>query len=201
MTSDALKPYFDNLGIEYLESNRYQPLSLARPDVRRTFYYRRNTGEFDGLAERYGGALKTGEGLPRLEIRHIGGLLGHGLFTLDSLSPGDLIGEYFGIVRHSRPGRPLPEGGFSTDYAWGFPEVRNLGRNLEIDAREAGGLLRYANHAEAASANTEPDHLPLDGNWHLIFVALRAIEAGEEITIDYGEGYWSEGFRDLAEDE
>jgi hypothetical protein len=196
MTPVALRPFFNQLGIEYLESNRYLPPSLASRNVKRTYYYRHNVREFDELAVKYGGSLRTGEGLSGLEIRHIGGLLGYGLFTLDALSPGDLVGEYLGIVRPARPGRPLSDGGYTTDYAWGFPEVRTLGRKLEIDARKAGGPLRFANHT--ADANTEPDHFPFEGQWHLVFVARQNIAAGEEITINYGEGYWSEGYRELV---
>lgn len=199
MTSGAHKPLFDRLGIEYLESNRYLPVSLGLRNVTNTLYYHRNRTEFDALATRFGGALRTGEGLPGLVVRHIGGLLGYGLFTLDPLSPGDLVGEYVGMVRRARPGRPLPGGGYSSDYSWGFPKVQTLGRSLEIDAREAGGLLRFANQpaGEAAEASAEPDHFPLGGRWRVVFVVRRALGAGEEITVDYGEAYWSGGEREL----
>lgn len=200
MTSGAHMPLFDRLGIEYLQSNRYFPVSLGHRNVTNTFYYRRNRAEFDSLAEQYGEALRTGQGLPCLEVRHIGGLLGYGLFTLDPLSPGDLAGEYVGVVRRARPGRPLPGGGYSSDYSWGYPKVRTLGRSLEIDAREAGGVLRFANHAadSPTGPSAETNHFPLDGRWRIVFVARRAIRAGEEITVDYGEAYWSGGERELT---
>ena len=135
------------------------------------------------------------ERLPRLDVRRLGGALGYGLFTLDALSPGDLIGEYTGIVRPARRGRVLAAGGFSSDYAWDFPKVRLLGRRLELDARCAGGPLRFANHAEDPSA--QPDHFPLEGRWRVVFVARRTIPAGGEITVNYGEAYWSGGMREL----
>ena len=193
-------PLFDRLGIEYLQSNRYLPVSLGLRNVTNTVYYRRNRAEFDSLAEQYGGALRTGQGLPDLEVRHIGGLLGYGLFTLESLSPGDLVGEYVGVVRRARPGRPLPGGGYSSDYSWGFPKVRTLGRSLEIDAREAGGVLRFANHADDSSTgpSAEPEHFPLKDRWRIVFIARRTLEAGEEITVDYGEAYWIGGERELT---
>ncbi|MDT8297963.1 MAG: hypothetical protein RQ801_06665, partial [Spirochaetaceae bacterium] len=166
MTSGELRALFDSLGIEYLASNRYRPASLAFRDVTRTRYYRRSREEFRRLEEAYGAQLASQEYLADedesgLDVRHIGGLLGSGLFAARSFASGDLIGEYTGFVRPARRGRPLPGGGYSTDYAWGFPKVRNFGRPLEIDAREAGGPLRFANHS--GEANAEPDHLAIEG--------------------------------------
>ncbi len=204
MTSDAVKLLFLKLKIEYLESNRYLPESLGRSDVTRTFYYRRNRREFDQLTTRYAWALKCGEGLPLLEVRNLGGPLGYGLFTLSPLKPGDLIGEYTGIVRRAHPGRPLSGGGYTSDYSWGFPKVRTFSRELEIDAREAGGLLRFANHVSEAGSETdsgpsaEPDHFPVDRQWHVVFTARLPIEAGGEITVDYGEAYWNQSERELV---
>jgi hypothetical protein len=196
MTSDEQRTLFNQLGIEYLESNRYLPVSLARRDVRRTLYYRRNRLEFEELAGRYGEALRRGGWERRLEIRHIGGPLGFGLFAAEAIPAGDLAGEYTGVVRRARRERPLPAGGFSTDYAWGFPEVRNFALPLEIDAREAGGLLRFVNHS--GRPNCEPDHFALDGRWRLVFVACLPIAAGDELTIDYGDAYWTGGARELV---
>ena len=199
MTSIALKLLFSQLQIEYLKSNRDHPESLGSTDITRTFYYKRNRLEFDTLTVRYAGALQSIKALPNLEVRHLGGLLGYGLYTLDALQSGDLIGEYTGIVRPSRPGHPLTESGFSSDYSWGFPKVRTFGRLLEIDARTAGGLLRFANHpsGEAGEATAEPDHFPIDGQWHVVFTAKSSIEEGGEITVDYGDAYWSGGEREL----
>ena len=201
MTSGELRALFDSLGIEYLAANRYRPATLAFRDVTRTRYYRRSRDEFRRLEETYGAPLKIQEtrvahDKSGLDVRHIGGLLGFGLFAARSFASGEFIGEYTGIVRPARRGRPLPGGGNSTDYAWGFPKVRNFGRSLEIDAREAGGPLRFANHS--AEANAEPDHLAIGGRWRVIFIARRNIEPGEDITVDYGQAYWNGGERELV---
>jgi len=198
MTSAVALRFFHQLGLEYLESNRYRPETFGRPDVTRTIYYRRNRREFESLAAKYSGALESGEGLPDLEVRQLGGLLGYGLFTRSPLNPGDLIGEYTGIVHPARPGKPLPDGGYTSDYAWGFPKVRTFGRALEIDAREAGGLLRFANHAPAEGASAVPEHFSYTGQWRVVFISRCSIEAGGEITVDYGDAYWSGGERELV---
>ncbi|KAI9365343.1 hypothetical protein DFJ73DRAFT_772282 [Zopfochytrium polystomum] len=40
------------------------------------------------------------------------------------------------------------------------------------------------------NANTEEVYVPYDGIWQVACVAVRLIEAGEEVTIDYGIDYW-----------
>ena len=203
MTGSELSELFTDLGVELLTANRYEPNSLAESDVRRTLYYRRNRREFEDLAARYGPALSLddagmdSEAHGRFDVRFLGETLGYGLFASEAVPAGGLVGEYFGVVRPARPGRPLPGGGYSSDYAWGFPKVRSLGRQLEIDARCAGGALRFANHAADPSAI--PDHLVLNGRWRIVFVACRDIPAGREITVDYGQAYWSGGDRELVE--
>ncbi len=194
MTPDDFRSFFQSLGVEYLGVNRYVPARLGEHDVRRTPYYRRNREEFESLAQRYASALERPESLPELELRNLGGLLGRGLFTLNAIARGSLVGEYVGEVRFARRGRPLEEGGFSSDYSWGFPRVRFPGRPLEIDARLAGGPLRFANHHSEPAAEVE--HFAVDGRWRIVFLACRDIGAGEQITVDYGEAYWSGGARE-----
>ena len=229
VTPEQIRSLFSASGTEFLLSNRYEPSSLGERNVRRTFYYRRNRREFEELEHRYanllnpdGDGLETGSasdtpvgtpetgptespagsvpvnGLPELETRELGGLLGRGLFTLTVLKPGDLIGEYTGVVRIARPGRPLTGGGYTSDYAWGFPKVHSLGRSLEIDARKAGGLLRFANHS--AEPNAYAEHFAVGNRWRIVFIASDNIPAGGEITVDYGEAYWSGGERELVEE-
>ena len=183
------------LGVRRLRENLYEPRRLGLRDAGRTAYRRGNAGEFDDLAERYGAALDRGEFAP-LEARLIGGGLGWGLFAAEPLAAGGLIGEYLGVVRPARRARALPGGGFTTDYAWGFPGLGWPFLRLEIDAREAGGPLRFANHAFDASAGAE--HLEFRGRWRVFFVAGRDIAAGEEITVDYGMEYWAGGRRELV---
>jgi len=77
--------------------------------------------------------------------------------------------------------------------------VRTFGRELDIDAGEAGGLLRFANHisGDLPGPSAGPDHFSVTGRWHAVFIARRRIAAGEEITLDYGDAYWSGGEREL----
>ena len=54
-----------------------------------------------------------------------------------------------------------------------------MGENLSIDARYYTGWTGYANHS--CSPNAEAKKIKM----HIYFYALKDIEIGEEITIDY----------------
>jgi SET domain-containing protein len=56
-----------------------------------------------------------------------------------------------------------------------------------IDAT-AGCLTRFINHS--SNPNLTPIHAYWEGFYHLIFLSLRAIHPGEQLTFDYGETYW-----------
>ncbi|PIE04527.1 MAG: SET domain-containing protein-lysine N-methyltransferase [Spirochaetales bacterium] len=196
MTPEGFRTFFQSLGIEYLSANKYVPFRLGERDVRRTPYYRRNKDEFELLALRYSSFLDNPEKLPELEVRTIGGLLGRGLFSLNAVPAGNLVGEYTGIVQPARKGRALKDGGFSSDYSWGFPKVSFPGRALEIDARLAGGPLRFVNHG--INPNTEVEHFVSDGRWRIVFTAVKSIQPGDELTVDYGPAYWCGGSREMV---
>ena len=109
MTVEDLKDLFAAREVELLFENRYEPESLARHDVRKTPYYLRNYREFEKAAGEYGDYLHSRESwLGRLAVRPIDDQIGDGLFADEAILPGDLIGEYTGVVRRGRPGKPLP---------------------------------------------------------------------------------------------
>lgn len=196
-TSADIDHLFSRLGVWRLVENRYEPLRFAKYDVRHTAYWRRNRIEFDQLRKTYGEGINLRKGA-RVFVRDTGDQRGYSLAASDPIDRDGLIGEYIGMVQPARPGRALPGGRYSSDYAWGFPRLWLFGRNMEIDARSAGGLLRFANHSQRPRASV--DHLEIDGHWRVFFRALRDIAAGEEITVDYGESYWAGGHRILVLD-
>lgn len=58
--------------------------------------------------------------------------------------------------------------------------------NEVIDAREVGGLARFANHS--CSPNCKVERWQVNGEICCGIFAKEQISAGEEITIDYGGG-------------
>ena len=55
--------------------------------------------------------------------------------------------------------------------------------------------IRFINHSSPPNDNLKPQslHVGWDGNPRVWFTAKRDIEAGEELTFNYGEDYWLEG--------
>jgi SET domain-containing protein len=56
-----------------------------------------------------------------------------------------------------------------------------------IDATK-GNLTRFINHS--IHPNLKPIHVFYEGFYHLIFLALRRIEKGTQLSYDYGKNYW-----------
>ncbi len=177
----------------------YRPLrEMDAGLMKKLSYYRDNREEFEFLLSRYGDAVRSGT-LVSADVRPVGSEIGLGLFAREAVSKDDLAGEYTGLVREAREIKPEDideDGHYPDDWAWDYPVEIPGFPPLEIDAREAGNVLRFVNHS--MNPNLRPDHFLLDNGWVLIFIADRDIAPGEELTIDYGEAYWSGEFRELV---
>jgi len=89
------------------------------------------------------------------------------------------------------------------DYLYGIaiPDPRHgVGKpkgHIYVDAEDENCSLwtRFINHASPPNDNLKPQslHIGWDGNPRVWFTAKRDIEAGEELTFNYGEDYWLEG--------
>ena len=121
--------------------------------------------------------------IPHVSVRWISDKVGYGLFAEEKISEGSYVGEYTGIVRRNdrRYFEPL------NNYCYEYPVDDEIGRSFVIDATQ-GNLTRFINHS--SKPNLKPVHVFYDGYYHLIFIALREIQKGEELSYDYGESYW-----------
>lgn len=117
------------------------------------------------------------------EVRWVSKKVGYGLFAQIDLQKGGYVGEYTGIVRKNdrRYTEPL------NHYCYEYPAIDSLGRPYVIDATH-GHLTRFINHS--AVPNLKPVYSFVEGFYHLIFIALRAIEIGEQFSYNYGANYW-----------
>lgn len=123
--------------------------------------------------------------------------LNYGLIAETSFQEGDFLAQYTGLVGRARRHRRMQDslGGYSTDYAWTFP-VRKGWFPLELDGRLQGNETRFINHS--FHPNLKMEHTLIDGKWLLFLLACKSIERGEQFTVDYGEEYWSGGYRELV---
>ncbi len=117
---------------------------------------------------------------PSVSIQTVSEQCGLGLFAEEIIEEGAFSGEYTGLVRFDR-------GYYAelhNDYCFRYPIAGCL-----IDAREQGNLARFINHSERP--NLQALFVHYDGLYHVIFLALRKICTGEELTFDYGPKYWN----------
>lgn len=115
---------------------------------------------------------------------------GQGLFATRNFKAGDWIAVYFGEELSFTEVQKLSTS-VGTDYVLGgFPSLKS------VDAKDSTAVARYINH----NVTEDTDSRPAQPNckfahksgktMHAIAVAVRKIEAGEEIYVDYGSGYW-----------
>ncbi|MBI5456315.1 SET domain-containing protein [Candidatus Kaiserbacteria bacterium] len=100
---------------------------------------------------------------------------GYGLFATAPVSAGDFVLEY--------KGRHIPSGAADSLKTRYLFEIDSL---WTIDGSSQGNTARYINHSCAPNCEAEIR----DGK--VLIFAERDIEAGEELTIDYGEEYFKE---------
>lgn len=121
--------------------------------------------------------------IPAVSVQWVNDDVGHGLFAEEEIPSGAYVGEYTGFVRRNdrRYFEPL------NNYCYEYPVPDEIGRSFVIDATQ-GNLTRFINHS--SSPNLKPIHVFLEGYYHLIFLALKPIAKGTQLSYDYGVNYW-----------
>jgi len=194
-SKNDIKSLFGNLNLRYLESNEILFPDLKNSNMRISNYYLENSGEFIYLEEKYGEKLKNKIHAP-VYIKKIDENMGYGLFAAQSLKADDLIGEYTGMVQEAFHLDPSDkETSAKTEYAWDYPDNIPGLPPLEINARYAGGVLRFVNHS--FHPNLRIEHAVIENEWKIFFVADENIEADAELFVDYGDAYWAVESREI----
>lgn len=117
----------------------------------------------------------------RYEIRDCGEEIGEGLFARVLLKKGEFILEYVGekiptATADESPSRYL----FEVNSKW------------TIDGEALTNTARYINHCCKPNVEAEIE------KGHINIYALRDIQPGEELTIDYGDEYMDEFIRPVG---
>uniref|UniRef100_A0A061SJB3 Set domain protein 110 n=2 Tax=Tetraselmis sp. GSL018 TaxID=582737 RepID=A0A061SJB3_9CHLO len=122
--------------------------------------------------------------LPRLRVFHTGNR-GWGVKTVDGLKKGEFICEYVGeVINWVECNKRIMEAKSigSTGAAFYMMELQP---GLVIDARRKGNLARMLNSSCDPNAETRKWHDSGTGETHIVILAKRDIEPGEELTYDY----------------
>ncbi|KAL7754352.1 hypothetical protein RI367_000333 [Sorochytrium milnesiophthora] len=145
--------------------------------------------EMRGMAKRFGMVIDRGTTADRrFYVKFIDGERGFGLFAASPIRRGDILGTYASVLTNAS---------WTTDYVWTYPSVITdpaTGQQLDLslDAKQYGNWFRFANDGEPAAINTGVVYVPYKNVWHVVYVAAKAIERDQEITVSYGESYWKD---------
>jgi len=194
-SENDIKNLFAKLNIRYIKRNENIFPEILEANIQISKYYKDNSEEFLYLEEKYGEKLINKTYAP-VYINKIDENMGYGLFTAGPLKADDLIGEYIGIVQEAHDLDPSnKETSAKTEYAWDYPdEIPGL-PPLEINARYAGGVLRFVNHS--FTPNLRIEHTVVDNEWKIFFVADENIDTDTELFVDYGDAYWAVESREI----
>ena len=117
-------------------------------------------------------------------IKWIDEYMGYGLFTNKKIPAWHFIGEYTGLLRR----RGLLKRDIN-DYCFQYPREWMATKAFTIDSEDQGNYTRFINHSD--TPNVESRSFIHDGVFHIAFRSTQEIEAGTELTYDYGKAYWN----------
>ncbi len=173
-----LKALQENLQFTYLDH-----LTVLDPQEKEKIT-RDGPKYLDGIAQDNGkhyGPLIHSAFIPKVSVRFVSEEAGYGLFAEEDLPANSYVGEYVGKIRKNN------EHGTFNHYLYSYPVLDSIGRNYVIDATW-GNLLRFANHS--FTPNLKPCYAYCFSFYHTIFITLRPIVKGEQLTYNYGKNYW-----------
>jgi hypothetical protein len=120
-----------------------------------------------------------------VSIRFIDAGIGFGVFAERDLSEGELIGEYTGMVLSETEGEDFSYLHAYPSLKWGEEELL-----LAVDALRMGNETRFINHSDAGGVSHMEDYF-FNGHWHILYKVGSLVGKGEQLFVNYGEGYWT----------
>lgn len=115
-----------------------------------------------------------------IALRWVGPAVGLGTYALQGLPRASVLGEYVG---------ELVSGG-DVDTPYMLTVLDDAGADgVFIDSLRVGEWTRFINHS--CRANTYFATRRVGDGVRVVVVTEREVKEGEEVTVDYGEGYWA----------
>jgi hypothetical protein len=119
-----------------------------------------------------------------VSIRFINEEIGYGVFAEKKISACSMVGEYTGVIEQKKPSQIKGKVHCLRYSVWGTK------KNFVINAEKKGNFTRFINHSE--SPNLSLHSIYWRGLPRMIFVALKEISPGMQLTFDYGTLFWKE---------
>ncbi len=122
---------------------------------------------------------------PKVMIRRIDEEVGYGVFAAQRIPACAFVGEYTGIVQERRKKH------LEDNYYCVRLNTWEMGRKkFVIDAARKGNFTRFINHS--AKPNLGLQSIYWRGLPRMIFISLKEISEGTQLTFDYGSFFWKE---------
>lgn len=121
--------------------------------------------------------------IEKVAIQWIDAELGYGLFALQDLPENTYIGEFTGLVR--RLSRRNPN---QNVYCFHYPTRFWSWNYTVVDALMYGNETRFINHSD--TPNLHPFCVWERNFLHIIFLTKEPIQAGTQLTYNYGKDFW-----------
>lgn len=182
-TKAQKRKLFNDVGCRYSNELNIEYPAFDSLKAKKSELYAFDKDLNDRHTRTYAGAIQMKYRAP-MYLKWISDVVGYGIFAGDDIKKGDLIGEYSGVLREVKK---APD---NLDYAWYYSLDGVDGKKLVVDGKYQGNELRFINHAD--DPNTiRIDVLGRDGIFHVVYVASKDITKDEQLTVSYGEGYFT----------
>lgn len=119
---------------------------------------------------------------PPISIQFIDAEIGFGVFADKKISACSFVGEYTGVIQQRSP-KQLKEKKHCLRYT-----VWEGKKNFAINAETKGNFTRFLNHS--SNPNLGLQSVYWRGLPRMIFIALKDIPKGRQLTFDYGPLFW-----------
>jgi len=174
---------FKEKKMKYLKNVKVQTNRIKDLNHLNTKPYINNPRVHGEYSKKYCKQIRDGHTAP-ISVRFVSDKVGYGVFAEAPIKKGQMIGEYTGVIKDSIFVK-------DTMYSWIYPLKEDEFGNpvkVELDAKYEGNEMRYVNHSE--NKNSKKIDVLCDGFWHEVYVAIRDIAKGKQITVSYGSKYW-----------
>ena len=186
------KDFKSHFGVRYLEHNEFKEKKLLDWDIKQDYEYTVNPGLNDRYEKKYGDQIRAGYHAPMC-VKYINKIVEYGAYAESFIKRGDMVVEYTGIVEVDSP--------YDEDnlYLWDYPTIfyvnvpgKKRRKKVKhcVNAEKAGNYARFINHSQRKYQNVGIKITPCDGQWHVIYVAKKDIEPGQQLLTYYGMDYW-----------
>lgn len=151
-----------------------------------TDYFKADPNYIHQLSQKYYADVVAAKLAP-MYLKFISSKVGYGIFATRPIQKDEFIGVYAGELRYVRWG----EKNFTedVDYAWYYIVDGPSGKKMIVDGKYRGNELRFINHAK--NPNTQRIDIIVDGVFYICYVATRYIPQDTQLTVNYGDSYWT----------